>query len=134
MRSQIEDGFVPGTDILNGEKSVRMELRRNIYIPSKICLGGAEISVWYPGQKKTCQSCHYFSSLCRAGGNARKCKLSGGGRKLEVAMVDYYNLIGFVYERQLVENEVPPDFEVEQLVILLRNRQARTLELEAIKN
>ena len=28
-------------------------------------------------------------------------------------MVDYYNLIGFMYERQLVENEVPADYEIE---------------------
>ena len=39
--------------VYTGEKVAEIELNPGKYIPSRVVLGGMEISVWYPGQKRT---------------------------------------------------------------------------------
>ena len=43
-------------DVFTGERCLEMELKIGAYIPSKIILSGTEVSVWYPGQQRTCFS------------------------------------------------------------------------------
>ena len=61
-------------DIFTGERCLEIEMKMGSYIPSKIILSGYEVSVWYPGQQRTCLSCHKFVALCKTKGSAFKCR------------------------------------------------------------
>ena len=82
-------------DVFTGERCLEIEFSMCSYIPSKIILSGVEVSVWYPGQQRTCYSCHKFVALCNARGSSVKCKALGENIKLEEAVSRYFEEIGY---------------------------------------
>ena len=85
---------------------LELEFKMGSYIPSKTILSGTEISVWYPGQQRTCFSCHKFIALCSVNGSAHRCRAQGGAVKLEHAVSQYYNEIGHSVPVESVEETV----------------------------
>ena len=92
-------------DVFTGERCIEIEFNACSYIPSKVILSGTEVSVWYPGQQRTCFSCHKFVALCNSRGNANKCRGVGDNIRLEQAVSKYFEEIGYAVHVGSVEEE-----------------------------
>ena len=103
-------------DVFTGERCIEVQLGPGMYLPSKVVLGGMEVHVWYPGQQRTCLSCHKFVSLCEARGVTLSCRQKGLGVKTEIAVAQFYEEIGFRVEIGDVLQE-PDEYEEEERVV-----------------
>ena len=97
---------------MNKNASRKIVNFHEIYMGPPI-LGGMEVSVWYPGQKRTCVSCHGFMSDCEGGGDTARCRALGGGRKVVQAVAEYYRQIGLKLGHWEPEKDEDDDAEVE---------------------
>ena len=103
--------------VYTGERVADIELNPGKYIPSRVVLGGMEVSVWYPGQKRTCISCHAFIADCEAGGETARCRALGGGRKVVQAVAEYYKGIGLEVGSWQREDEDDGEVEVPDVYV-----------------
>ena len=78
VHSTFSEGPLRG--LKNGDRSVKMEIKPGMNIPTYHVLFGHKITLRYPGQKQTCARCYQTSQHCMGGGIARKCEAAGGER------------------------------------------------------
>ena len=60
----------------NGDRSYKIEIRDNI--GSYHAIAGQKVTLFYPGQQKTCARCHETARKCKGGGLAKRCEAAAG--------------------------------------------------------
>ena len=60
----------------NGDRSYKIEIRNNI--GSYHAIDGQKVTLFYPGQQKTCARCHETARKCKGGGLAKRCEAAAG--------------------------------------------------------
>ena len=86
----------PLAGLTKGNRSYKMEIKRDENMGSYHLIDGLKVSVRYPGQRQTCGRCHNVPQHCPGKGIAKKCESEGGDR---VDFADYiqhlWNRVGY---------------------------------------
>ena len=97
----------PLKGIKNGNRKYLVDFSNSEHnLGSFHIIDGANVSVMYVGQKKTCGRCYQTSSHCLGRGIAKKCEENSGVRvKLVDHMKEHWEAIGFKVENFKLDTE-----------------------------
>ena len=86
----------PFKGIKNGDRKYQVDFSEGINLGSFHIIDGANVSIHYPGQRKTCGRCHENGDKCVGGGFAKICQQKGGIKvPISAFMLDHWKAIGF---------------------------------------